>query len=170
MLTGKGTVDQLERKGFTPVVAPENLVSAAAAYGVQTSASVLSADELSGREITDATPDAQAAVNLRLGAFGGHRPDQQQGKTSGQSFSSILDGGTMLNGYYRDGVVFVNRDLAGDASLVAGRNALTDRLLKVALEELSHYVTGATDNSRDFQDYLLEVAVKLARHGCGSMN
>jgi len=27
------------------------------------------------------------------------------------------------------------------------------------------FVTGATDNSRDFQDYLLEVAVKLARRG-----
>jgi len=34
--------------------------------------------------------------------------------------------------------------------------------LKVALEELSHFVTGATDNSRDFQNYLLDVAVKLA--------
>ena len=31
VLTGKGTVDQLERKGFTPVLAPESLVSAAAA-------------------------------------------------------------------------------------------------------------------------------------------
>ncbi len=170
VLTGKGTVDQLERKGFTPVVAPENLVSAAAAYGVQTSASVLSADELSGREITDATPDAQTAVDVvweilvDIGLTNGKQ------KPPVRSFSSILDGGTMLNGYYRDGQVFVNRDLAGDASLVAGRNALTDRLLKVALEELSHYVTGATDNSRDFQDYLLEVAVKLARHGCGSMN
>ena len=29
VLTGKGTVDQLERKGYKPVVAPENLVSAA---------------------------------------------------------------------------------------------------------------------------------------------
>jgi len=37
--------------------------------------------------------------------------------------------------------------------------------VKVALEETAHYVTGATDNSRDFQDYLLEVAVKLARLG-----
>ena len=27
-------------------------------------------------------------------------------------FTSILDGGMMLNGYYRDGVVFINADLA----------------------------------------------------------
>jgi hypothetical protein len=30
------------------------------------------------------------------------------------------------------------------------------------LEEVAHYVTEATDNSRDFQNYLLDVAVKLA--------
>jgi hypothetical protein len=163
VLTGKGSVNQLERKGFTPILAPENLVSAAAAYGLQTSASVLSADELSGREITEATPDAQAAVDLvwdlltEIGLTNGKE------KPPVRSFTSILDGGTMLNGYYRDGVVFINRDLAGDASAMVGRQALSDRLLKVALEEVAHYVTQATDNSRDFQDYLLEVAVKLAR-------
>ena len=35
--------------------------------------------------------------------------------------------------------------------------------MKVALEEVVHYVTGATDNSRDFQDFLLDLAVKLGR-------
>ena len=69
----------------------------------------------------------------------------------------------MLNGFYRDGQVFINSDLAGAASVMAGSNALSNRLIKVALEELAHYVTEATDNSRDFQDYLLELAVKQAR-------
>ena len=41
--------------------------------------------------------------------------------------------------------------------------ALSDRLLHVALEEVAHYVTGATDNSRDFQNFLLDLAVKLRR-------
>ena len=163
VLTGKGTADQLERKGFTAVLASEDLVSAAAAYGVQTSASVLSVDELSGREVTDASPDAQAAVDLVWELL------EQVGLTNCKSkppvrcFASILDGGTMLNGYYRDGEVFINRDLGGSGSVAAGRNALSDRLIKVALEELAHFVTGSTDNSRDFQDYLLEVAVKLGR-------
>jgi hypothetical protein len=163
VLTGKGSVNQLERKGFTPVVAPENLVGAAAAYGLQTSASVLSADELSGREITDASPDAQAAVDHIWELLEEIGLTNEKEKPPVRSFTSILDAGTMLNGYYRDGVVFINRDLSGDASAAVGRQALSDRLLKVALEELAHYVTNATDNSRDFQDYLLEVTVKLAR-------
>jgi len=68
----------------------------------------------------------------------------------------------MLNGYYRQGEVFINADISGSASVVAGRDALSNRLLKVALEEVVHFVTEATDNSRDFQDFLLELTVKLA--------
>lgn len=164
VLSGKGTANQLERKGYKPVVAPENLINAAGLYGVPTSSSVLSADELSGREITEPTPDAQAAVDYvwsrieKIGLTNGKE------KPAVRSFHSILDAGTMLNGYYRDEVVYIHRDLGNAGSVVGGFDALSDRLLKVALEEVAHYATnGATDNSRDFQDYVLEVAVKLAR-------
>jgi hypothetical protein len=61
----------------------------------------------------------------------------------------------MLNGYYRDGVVYINRRLADDG--------LSEALLHVTLEELSHHITQSTDNSRDFQDFLLTLAVKLFR-------
>jgi hypothetical protein len=120
-------------------------------------------DELSGREITAPSPDAQAAVDLVWAWI------TEAGLTNGKSkppvkcFTSILDGGTMLNGYYREGTVYINADLAGTSSEFAGPDVLSNRLLKVAMEELAHFVTEATDNSRDFQDYLLELAVKLAR-------
>jgi len=162
VLTGEASVDQLERKGFKPIKAPDNLVRAAEQYGVQTPGRVLSADELSGREISDATPDAQAAVDLVWDWL------EETGLTNGkekppvQCFTSILDGGTMLNGYYREGVVYINRDIAGVGSVVGGRSAVSHRLLVVALEEVAHFVTEATDNSRDFQNFLLDVAVKLA--------
>lgn len=166
VLTAKGSVGQLERKGYKPVVAPENLISAASLYGVQTASKVLSSDEMSGREVGEATPDAQAAVDYvwrlieKIGLTNGKE------KPPVRSFHSILDGGTMLNGYYRDGVVYIHRDLGDAGSVVGGQAALSDRLLKVTLEEVAHYATnGATDNSRDFQDYVLEVAVKLSRLG-----
>ncbi len=163
VLTGKGTVNQLERKGFTPVEAPESLISAAASYGVQTSASVLSVDEISGREVTDATPDAQAAVDFMWELL------EEMSLTNGKEkplvycFTGILDAGTMVNGYYRDDAVFINSDLGQSGSVMAGRSALSNRLVKVVLEELTHHVTSSGDNSRDFQDFVLEVAVKLAR-------
>lgn len=163
VLTGNGSVEQLERKGYKAIKAPENFVTAAGRYGVQTPIQVLSSDELSGRAITEPTPDAQAAVDYVWEIIEGVGLTDGKEKPPVKCFTSILDGGVMLNGYYRDGTVFLNADLAGSASVVAGRQALSDRLLKVALEEVAHYVTGATDNSRDFQDYLLELSVKLAR-------
>src|ERR1051325_9455745 len=57
VLTGEASVDQLERKGYKPIKAPENLVRAAEQYGVQSPAKVLSADELSGRAVKPPTPD-----------------------------------------------------------------------------------------------------------------
>ena len=69
----------------------------------------------------------------------------------------------MLNGFYRDGMVFINSDLGDSGSVAAGRNALSDRLLQVSLEETRHYLTTATDNSRDFQNFVLDLAVKLGR-------
>jgi hypothetical protein len=163
VLTQKGTAEQLERKGYRPITAPEGLVNAASQYGLQTASTVLSMDELSGREIIDSTPDAQAAVDLAWEWV------EEAGMTNGKTkppvrcFTSLLDGGTMLNGYYRDGTVFINSDLAGKGFQIAGVDALSNRLLKVALEELSHFVTEAQDSSRDFQDFLLELAVRTAR-------
>jgi hypothetical protein len=69
----------------------------------------------------------------------------------------------ILNGFQRDGQVFINSDLGGSGSVEGGRNALSDRLVQVALEETVHYLTNATDNSRDFQNFLLDLAVKLGR-------
>jgi hypothetical protein len=110
------------------------------------------------------TPDAQAVVDLVWEML------EEVGLTQGKAkppvfcFSSVLDGEVMLNGFYRDGQVFINGDLAGSASVPVGTQSLSDRLVKVALEEVVHFVTGgATDNSRDFQDFLLNLAVKLSR-------
>jgi hypothetical protein len=165
VLTGDGSVEQLERKGFKPVKAPEGIVNAAARYGVQTPASVLSSDELLGREITEASPDAHAAVDMVWELLQEVCLTNGKDKPPVKCFRSILDGGVMLNGYYRNGEVFINADLAGGGSVLAGRQALSKRLVKVALEEVAHYVTGSTDNSRDFQDFLLELAVRLTRTG-----
>lgn len=163
VLTGEASASQLERKGYKPVQAPENLVRAAEQYGVQTPAKVLSADEQVGRQISDPTPDAQAAVDFVWSWL------EETGLTNGKEkppvkvFTSILDGGTMLNGFCRDGTVFLHEALGGTASEFGGREALSHRLLHVALEEVAHHVTGATDNCRDFQNFLLDLVVKQRR-------
>jgi hypothetical protein len=161
VLTGSGSVEQLERKGYKPVKAPECLVNAAEQYGVQTPAKVLTLDELAGRGVTEPTDSAQAAVDFVWIVIEQHGLTNGKDKPPVRCFTSILDGGVMLNGYFRDGVVYINADLAPAG--ISEPGMLSSRLVKVALEEVAHYVTGATDNSRDFQDYLLELVVKMAR-------
>lgn len=162
VLTGNGSsLEQLERKGYKPVKAPECLVNAAEQYGVQTPAKVLTLDEMAGRGVTEPTDSAQAAVDFVWAMVERHGLTNGKEKPPVRCFTSILDGGVMLNGYYRDETVYINGDLAPAGTTDPGK--LSHRLIKVALEEVAHYVTGATDNSRDFQDYLLELAVKLAR-------
>ena len=167
VLTGEASVDQLGRKGYKPIKAPENLVRACRAIRRQTPGRVLGG-RIVGPGISDASPDAQAAVDLVWEWL------EEVGLTNGKEkppvkcFTSILDGGTMLNRYYRDGIVYINRDIAGAGYLAAGEEALPDRLVHVALEEVAHFVTnGATDHSRDFQNFLLDLAVKSGGSGSG---
>ena len=54
-------------------------------------------------------------------------------------------------GFYREGIVYFKEDIA---------TAVNKYLLQTALEEVAHYVTGATDMSRDFQNFLIQVIVE----------
>ena len=121
VLTGEGTVEQLERKGYKPVQTPEGILSAAQRYGVQTPAKVLSLDELSGRLITDPTDSAQAAVDYVWQVIEMCSLNNGKEKPPVKCFTSILDGGVMLNGYYRNGEVFINADLAPFGVLLTRR-------------------------------------------------
>ena len=70
---------------------------------------------------------------------------------------------SMLDGEKARVTVYINRDPCRAGYLVAGPEALPDRLVHVALEE-AHFVTnGATENSREYQNFLLDLAVKLGR-------
>ena len=51
---------------------------------MQTPARVLSADELSGRAVTEPTPDAQAAVDLVWELLEEVGPDERQGEAARQ--------------------------------------------------------------------------------------
>lgn len=157
LTTDESTAERLVRKGYTPVMANAGLVQAAAIYGVPTADTVLTLDEMTGRDVCDATDSAQAAVDYVWSVLENHGLTRGKDKPPVFCFSTLLDGGTMLHGYYRDGKVYLNASLAP----VGGSLCLSAHLLKVALEEIAHFVTEATDNSRDFQDYLLEITVKM---------
>lgn len=142
-----------ERKGYKVKRVPENVYNAAVKAGVRTVNKVLTTDEREGRKIDEITNDlAIAAVGVVWAKL------QEAGHTRGEiipkvfSFTSELQSESKVFGFYRDGGVYINNCL-----LSAG--GISRELFATVLEEIAHYVTKATDNSRDFQDYFIQIAV-----------
>lgn len=165
VLAAKGSreVEIAQRKGFEVIELPHEFACAAIQYGARSAASVISQDDLLGQEITEATPDAICAVDyvweliVRCGMTDG------KDKPPVMGFRKIMDGECKTHGFYRDGITYINDDIAGVASVAGGIDALSDKLIAVALEECAHYITNALDNSRDFQDWAFNFAAKAAR-------
>lgn len=147
-----GLRDTLRRKGFTPVEFPTGWASLARDVGIRTSASVLTSDDSDGIEIegkSDPVVDAEItrlwAMLLSVDMIG------QNKKPAGKVFAQIMDAESQKLGFYRHKTVFINRDIVGESI----------QFSVTVLEELVHHITGSTDNSRDFQDFALNLAIHL---------
>ncbi len=68
-------------------------------------------------------------------------------------FRKVMNGGTVIRGFLRDGIVYVNEDLAQGTSV---------ELRQTVLEEVAHYLTGSKDCTRDLQDWAFKLAVRVA--------
>ena len=166
---GGGVDEILTRKGYKVVKAPKAFVKAAEKYGVRTADKVLSQDDRDGLEIVPATPDAQAACDYWWGVIERLNLTNGRQKPPVFSFHKSMDAGTVTNGFWREGKVYIGSHIAADSVAKGGSVAtLSQKLMAVALEELGHHVTGALDNSRDFQDWFINLCVKLGMEAGGN--
>jgi len=145
--------EMAKRKGYAVLEAPEAFVKAAEKWGIPTPDQVLTNDDKEGRSICPATPDVLSAVDWIWELAGRYGMQNGKEKPSVLCFTKIMDAGRQTLGFYRDNTVFVNTDIA------AGRS---QQLLVTATEEVVHHITQSTDNSRDFQDFVLNLLVKIA--------
>lgn len=143
-------------KGFVPVVADEapGLLEAAQTLGIKTDAVVLTEDDKAQRTFSEATPEVRAALDWCWDVL--VRLDMTNGKEKppcGCFYEPVREG-SQTWGLYREGKCLIHTDIAGGDV----------EFLRVAMmEEVAHHVTGATDFSRDFQTFLVRLAVALAR-------
>ncbi len=158
LVHASGNADLAEGKGYAVKRLPENVYNAAVSRGLRTQNTILSNDELEGRVI-DVTP-AEGAENAVRYVWGkllqiGSTRDEVYPQV--KTFSKVgTSAGGQTNGFYRDGTVFINtRLLSGDQ--------ISQELFATVLEELCHYVTKATDCSRDFQNWLIDSLVKILK-------
>jgi hypothetical protein len=148
-----GPVQTLNRKGYDALEVPETVVRAAEEYGCATPSKILSADELDGRESFDPTPDAVAALDWVWEQVDLAGMCDSKVKPELRCFRSVMNGGTVVRGFLRDGIVYINEDLATGTSV---------ELRQTVLEEVAHYLTKSGDCTRDLQDWAFKLAVRLA--------
>ena len=148
-----GPVQTLARKGYDALEVPETVVRAAEEYGCPTPSKILSADELDGRESFDPTPDAIAALDWVWDQMVLAGMADGKAKPPIRCYRKVMDGGTVVRGFLRDGVVYINEDLATGTSV---------ELRQTVLEEVAHYLTGSKDETRDLQDWAFKLAVRVA--------
>ena len=133
-------------------VKSDSFVKTARSMGVKDVASVLGSHGASGKIETPASGAAIEAVNTAWGICERAQMTDRKPKPVVCSFRQIMDGECETLGYYEHGTekVFIREDLGGKIAL------------KTALEEVAHYITGATDCSRDFQNFLLDLVVEAS--------
>lgn len=150
VVTQKDQNKIVESKGYERLEVPMAFESSMRMMGLKTAEKVLTLDDLNGRTITEASKEAVFEVDYVWDILAKMNLTGGKEKPGVKGFESFMDSGMVVNGFYREGVVYINNHFA------EGTN-----MRQVVLEELAHYVTGSLDETRDFQDYAFKVAAML---------
>jgi hypothetical protein len=145
--------DFARRKGHNLAVIDEpSMLETVKEYGIPGVGDVLSDNERKGRTITAPTFEAiDAVTTVWEWVTATDLIDEEKcPKPKVRGFDEISNAESDCLGFYTPGTteVHIRNDLGGDI------------LLETALEEVAHYVTGATDCSRDFQNFLLRLFIR----------
>lgn len=148
--------DFARKKGFDlGVVDSASVLEAVKEYDIPTVGDVLTHNERQGRVEAPPTFEAIDAVNTvwEWVEASGLIDTEKCKKPSVKGFNEICNAESECLGFWTPGTDFVNiRNDIGGA-----------QLLETALEEITHYVTGATDCSRDFQSFLIRMLVSYLK-------
>lgn len=143
-----------ERKGHKAQKVGSNWMHAIRRAGVTSANDILDIDEQRGRTRLEATLDALKAVEWAWSLYESANLVGDREKPEVFCFQEVSTGSTSKSGYQNHEGVHIHIDIANE-----GQNK---ELLKTAAEEVCHYITGSTDESRDFQNFLLDALVGIA--------
>lgn len=137
----------VQRKGFTPKPISVNWLKALFSYKVPTELDVLDKNELEGKSVSEPTTAMLQMLKTVWTMLESLKLTNGKAPPVAKSFQSIADGSGTTLGYFLPGgdTIYLHTDLGGKG------------LFKTVLEEISHYLTGASDMSRDIQEYFLSL-------------
>ncbi len=158
-------IDMAGRKGHKAKKIPFNYAMACETYTErQTVYQSLSLDDREGREVTPPMKDATVVTNMVwecLTAF-----DMTKGKEPPKvfCFRQLVESEAILLGFRRGDSIYLNSSICSE---VGDARFFSELLIETAIEEISHYVTEASDCSRDFQTFAFTLAAKLVKFRIG---
>jgi hypothetical protein len=144
--------EALGRKGHSAVVVlNEAWLETAKHYGIKSIEDVMDIHERQGRSETEATDEAKEALATVWKWVESAGMDNYRHCPHIRGFNELTECESECLGYYKPGgdTIWIRNDQGGK------------QLLETVLEELCHYVTGATDCSRDFQNWLMRMIVRI---------
>jgi hypothetical protein len=153
----QGIVAEFARKkGYNYSVIEESaMLDVVKEFGIKSVGDVVSDHERKGRVITAPTFEAIDAVNqVWEWVIATDLVDTEKCKKPHvKGFDEITDAGSECWGFYKPGddCIYIRNDCGGEY------------LLETALEEVTHYVTGAQDGSRDMQNFLMRLFIRWMR-------
>jgi len=153
----QGVVAEFARKkGYSySVIKEAAMLDVVKEYGIKGVGDVLSDHERKGRTITAPTFDAIDAVNTVWEWITATDlvDTEKCKKPTVKGFDEITDAESECWGFYKPGedCIYIRNDCGGEY------------LLETVLEEVTHYVTGAQDGSRDMQNFLMRLFIRWMR-------
>ncbi len=150
LVTDDVTKEMVRKKGYTPLKVSSEFYSFLRGAKMPSASSVLNEHEMHGKEVTAASPQVEKTLTDVWETLS--RLRMTQGKEPPKAACFCQNTADGMFGYYKDGTCYIRSDIKDDPGLM---------LLQTVLEEVSHHVTGATDNSRDFQEFAFKVAAQL---------
>lgn len=147
-------LDYVKNKGYIPIcIDNTNWYCFMKEIGLPVGENLLSSIEKEGNKTCLPTPQIIEMVDKVWSLLELMQMTNGKSKPKVEGFIKVMEGGAQLWGYYEMGgnTIFIEN------SLNEGK-----QLFKVVLEELGHFISQATDASRDFQDWAFRVATEFA--------
>lgn len=147
--------ERVIRKGFHPNIVSEQCFGILDSLGIKTHKEILSANELDGLELVQPTEEMVRVHNQVWRFLVRNNLSKGVEQPELYSYSSRMDAGSVMFGFYRDGGIYIKNDVSGPL------------LFKVMFEEYCHAVTKASDLSRDLQHYMLDIIYAMSQDVTG---
>ena len=145
----QGGEGRVEARGLECYVVASRMFKQLRHCGVRTSWDVLSKVELDGMELTDPSDEAVAEADDLWSWLVKRKLTRKVPKPKLKAFVGGMVGGETTWGRYENGTVYVKHTASGW------------ELYKTLLDEFTHHITGSSDNSRDFQEFLFDVILAM---------